>query len=879
AAGANGAATVRAEGVTMRIYPGAADQLPDPAIQADRGIDFASAWRDFSYIVFLDVPLANTGNALPQEVSVVYVKDGTLVYLNVDLTATAPGPIGADSAFQSSSFDPVGPYIWNGWAGGNITKFNTVSRTYELQRDVEEAGVDIFAGAPVADEFGNVYAPSIEPGVAFHRFDAETLAHTGDAAIIVGSLAPSYMTYRSFVSGSQRWLAGMDSLGGLHVYSPDLLAQLAPRLALGTNAGNICDVSEGGIFWAPWHDGSTSKVRKVILTATPLATLPFAAVLAADFDVTATHGAGLSLLHYYADEGVLLLSGGGALSKMNPDNGGIVASMAGAGSGEYIEWRKGPTDGRIWNKLSGANGAFIEIDIASLTILRSVTPTSWAGSGGTKEGAGYDKWSDALIAVVASNDGLRQLFLPRLDPLSVDLADIIADVSARVGLTAADIDVSGVTDTVRGYTVRRPTSARAILEPLLVTHSIDAIEVDGKIKFVPRGQAAVLTVSSDDLGARLVGAGGDEGSSELAARPLPHPRDLPERLVLKHVDPDSNYEPGLQPAKRPREAVVGHGEQTIETSEVLTVDEAARIAEKLLYGAHIEVPVEIALPRKYGKLAVADVVTLPVAGRTYQARLTEIDEGPFLRLKAMLQDTASYSSSASGHASTIPGQVVQLTAETQMFLIDSALIRDQDDDAGFYLGGARSLSAALWSGAEIFKSNDGVTFAPWFSFDEEIEWGIAVNALADKPAALTDRTSTLTIQMRNGALAGITEDEMRANNGNAILAQSGADWELMLFADAVDLGDKRYDISTMLRGRRGTEQQTTGHQAGDKIIVLSAATLHRLVAASEIGLARYYKATSFGKAFNPAGAIPFTNRARGLMPYAPSYIRGTRDGS
>jgi hypothetical protein len=83
----------------------------------------------------------------------------------------------------------------------------------------------------------------------------------------------------------------------------------------------------------------------------------------------------------------------------------------------------------------------------------------------------------------------------------------------------------------------------------------------------------------------------------------------------------------------------------------------------------------------------------------------------------------------------------------------------------------------------------------------------------------------------------------------------------------------------MLRGRRGTEQAASDHASGDRLIVLSTSTMHRLTSDSEVGLTRYYKATTFGALFTAVGAVPFINTANGRECYAPTHVEGARDGS
>jgi hypothetical protein len=52
-------------GLKFRFYPGDETQIVDPAIEADKGVGNAPAFRGTCYIVFEDVPLADFGNRIP----------------------------------------------------------------------------------------------------------------------------------------------------------------------------------------------------------------------------------------------------------------------------------------------------------------------------------------------------------------------------------------------------------------------------------------------------------------------------------------------------------------------------------------------------------------------------------------------------------------------------------------------------------------------------------------------------------------------------------------------------------------------------------------------------------------------------------------------
>jgi len=66
------------------------------------------------------------------------------------------------------------------------------------------------------------------------------------------------------------------------------------------------------------------------------------------------------------------------------------------------------------------------------------------------------------------------------------LSDIVTDICAKAGLTADDIDVTELTDTVNGYLINNLSSGRGMIEPLRQAFYFDAYESDYKLKFAKR---------------------------------------------------------------------------------------------------------------------------------------------------------------------------------------------------------------------------------------------------------------------------------------------------------------------------------------------------------------------------------------------------------
>ncbi len=114
--------------------------------------------------------------------------------------------------------------------------------------------------------------------------------------------------------------------------------------------------------------------------------------------------------------------------------------------------------------------------------------------------------------------GIRRIAtrIPVYTPTTVTLASVVSALAIRTGLVAGDLDVTALTDTVDGYVIPRPMTARTALEQLRQAYFFDGVESDGKIKFVKRGSAYQATIPAEGLAlARLTRT--DYGASGVLA--------------------------------------------------------------------------------------------------------------------------------------------------------------------------------------------------------------------------------------------------------------------------------------------------------------------------------------------------------------------------
>jgi hypothetical protein len=541
-------------------------------------------------------------------------------------------------------------------------------------------------------------------------------------------------------------------------------------------------------------------------------------------------------------------------------------------------------DGSVWMLQDDAH--YIAIDLATLEITRSYAKASWPPSGLWHPPFIYDRICNALwLEPRRGDDGIfYKLLLDRASRETVLLGDIVQAICEEVGLSAADLNLTQIaTDEIRGYLVDQQMAARQAIEPLQQAFYFDAAEIDGKISFVKRGGASIVTIPQEDLS---VAEEGQERPDELPIARTQEP-ELPRVLNVSYIDIDQSYQAGTQ--RSIRQVTESVGELTITLPLVLTATEAKRIAETLHYIAWLERNryAPISLPPKYSYLTVTDVITVERGGNTYLLHLQKADYGAnnLIQVEAIPEDAAIYDSLAQGSAGEhVPEQAIDYPGATEFYLLDIPYLRDNEyyvSPYGFYAAACGRLAA--WRGAQLYRSLDaGVSYQIIKALLNGAIIGAAANALPAPGDPWTWGNNTVTIRLLREADELASQSQANVLNGaNAfLLGHPAKGWELCAFCDAQLNADGTYTLGTLLRALRGTEWMCDQHAAGDIFILLSTATIYRIdEQAADLDKERSYQAVSLGMPFSAGTLKAFTNIGRGLMPYAPAHIKGSRDGS
>lgn len=463
------------------------------------------------------------------------------------------------------------------------------------------------------------------------------------------------------------------------------------------------------------------------------------------------------------------------------------------------------------------------------------------------------------------------LFTTGEETLSIVASDICADA----GLESGDIDVTALTDQVKGYAITSLSSAASALEPLQIAYQFDAIESDYKLKFVKRGGSSVVTLTEDDLAAHEFGQSRPEEITQKRAKEA----GLPSEVSIKYIDQDRNYDTSEQYAQR--SISKSEHKASIDLALVQSADEAAQLAEIGLYNAWTERNTySFTLPYKYAYLEATDIVTILYESINYKLRITEVTFGRpgIIEVRAVADRADLYTSNAVGFSGQSVSTGIRFKGPTNIKVLDIPILRDRDDDSGFYIAAGGYYPG--WSGCVLMKSVDGgASYVQSRSIINESTMGSSTDTLADADTTVTDRTNTVNINVYNSkTLSSVTELAMLNGSNVAALGAYGR-WELIKFQTATLESDGTYTLSNLVRGYRGTEHNTGNHIADDEFVLLTTNMIRTSSNDDEIGSERHYKGVTTGKNINTAREIAFTNTAQGLEPYAPTHITGSIDGS
>ena len=520
--------------------------------------------------------------------------------------------------------------------------------------------------------------------------------------------------------------------------------------------------------------------------------------------------------------------------------------------------------GRIWadgNLLRGAAG-----DFKVATGFRLHLGSEGQGVDpliASAEGAGNAPAYRGLAYAVFENLQLAD-FGNRIPSLSFEVIADEGDVS--VGAIITDLAGAGVMadcpTAVAGYAAFGD-SVRGAVETLGGVAAFSAHDDGSRLRVFESGAQAAAIVE-DDLGA----ANGEERSARLPIERR-SASTIPETLSVTYYEPSRDYQQGVQRARRDGGA---RREAKIELPVVLTPEAARHIAEAELdriWAARAQAKVRLPwrrldlVPgqrvRVDGNPALWRIAALTLDRMVVEADLVRLSEGsvaltPADPGRSLIQNDAPHGATTF-HLIDLPPIEVGLASVPHLAVAA----------AGVSTGWRRAALLLSTDGGTSWEEA-GVTAAPAII-------GAADGALGVGSACLIDEAGSIDVTLLNAAMTLANADASGLDAGRN-LAMLGD--ELIQFRSAVPLGQNRYRLSGLYRGRCGTEWAMTSHIAGERFILLERDTLATLAVPPSLTQVMVM-AVGIGDGSTPS-IQTVLNPGQAVMPIAPVHLRSERLG-
>ena len=463
-------------------------------------------------------------------------------------------------------------------------------------------------------------------------------------------------------------------------------------------------------------------------------------------------------------------------------------------------------------------------------------------------------------------------------PATVDLQDIVdAELSMNPAIVTADHDTTDLAGVpVRGFkAVGPPGKTIAELGDIFYFDCVPG----NPIRYQLRGAPVVGTIQNDDTG-----VGVDESGQPFTGLKIGNDVERPSVIGLSAPNASADHEPVFR--RGDRLTTEGPDVKKIRTEVELTPAEVQgrALAMTLMERASAHTA-EYGLSDRYAAAEPGDAYYVyDDQGNLYNKFIRSLTyQDGVKECKWELNDTSALVETGITDDNYTPSLIVAAPVDSNLVAIDGPIVRDADDDPGFYTA-IEGEGTEDYPGGIVRRSTDNLDFSEIATtHPTESVVGTATTALANWTGGYVwDEVSSVTVVVGDGqTLSSSTHAAMQADrNVNSAFIGVHGRWEVIRFRTATLGATATYTLTGLLRGMRGTEAHMGTHAVGDTFVLMTYAGLRRASGeVADIGQVRYLKAVTDGRPAASATSESFTNEAVGLLPFSPTNLRAERDGS
>ncbi len=452
------------------------------------------------------------------------------------------------------------------------------------------------------------------------------------------------------------------------------------------------------------------------------------------------------------------------------------------------------------------------------------------------------------------------------------LGELIKEICSWVDIGEDEIDVSRLTGNeviVDGFVVDNQISPREALTTLSEIYLFDACESEGKIVFKLRSDTRFENIDLDELVLN-----GDQTSAYNIIRS--QAAELERSVNLTYINKNNEYQVASEGAQR--QFGDSHGVLEIRAPVSLSAETARALAEVLLQERWTaREQIELVLPPNKIGLNAGDAITITLNGKVKRFRITSIQNQLFLTVVAESVDPSIYDA-------VIPaGDLNPLTkfdvyGSARGYIMDIPLVTGTEPNP--------------YSPRLAAYQNPFPPSVVWFESSPEgviqVRGTNIVPSQVGRLSAPLGRGAVGFIDYENTVdafwadpnyqLMGLTDSQVLSNpltNLIAVKTGIGENWELIKFFDAEYLGEKRYRLSRLIRGKHGSyTSMVSSIPVSSPVVVIDSTTQNNFLNLGSEETKKALKNYQYGSSTLPLSSpfltdISFAGRGIGEKPLPP----------
>lgn len=456
------------------------------------------------------------------------------------------------------------------------------------------------------------------------------------------------------------------------------------------------------------------------------------------------------------------------------------------------------------------------------------------------------------------------------------LSEVVSDICDWAGITS--YDVSDLPSVTVDFTIGSLTSARSILEMLSQVYFFDIVDSGGTLKFIDRtNTTAVKTLTEvEDLGWTR------DGDSIPAPYTVKRYQsvDLPRSVSLTYSSQAMAHGKMTQTATL--QTFISGQDVHIEVPITLTEAKAYSVAEKTMVAAHVERMVySFTTNWKHLDLEPGDVVEVDTIGTL---RILRVDEEQEFGLLTIQATDATYNGAYTYADSGINAQDPEPYTDTPKvigysagLIVEMPPMDGSDKDSPRLMLAPHGYGLSDWPGCVIYVSTDGVNYSQFGSASQEATWGKVATATAAPPSTspyLWDNTTTIQVELKTGTLSSASELEVYNGSNWALVGD-----ELIGFKTATLVSGTTYNLTGLLRGRRGTNVYMDQHDNDEAFILLDDALIEFPYDINTKETTRYFKFVTIGSDISKATAYDAQPSTVSIRPWKVADLTAVQSGT